>query len=109
MFQINTATRVRSVQTLVLFSACWLALSLLFSSTGYAQTLDSEEQAFLTLINNYRQASGLQPLQVSVTLTNASKWMSNDMATKNYFSHTDSLGRDPYQRLIDFGYTCNTW
>jgi hypothetical protein len=31
------------------------------------------------------------------------------MATNNYFSHTDSLGRDPFERMADFGYTYNTW
>jgi hypothetical protein len=31
------------------------------------------------------------------------------MAANNYFSHTDSLGRDPFARLDAFGYTYNTW
>jgi len=35
--------------------------------------------------------------------------MSRDMAEKDYFSHTDSLGRDPFQRMADFGYNYNTW
>jgi uncharacterized protein YkwD len=30
--------------------------------------------------------------------------MSQDMANKNYFSHTDSLGRDPFMRMAAFGY-----
>src|SRR3989304_854393 len=38
-----------------------------------------------------------------------SDWMSNDMAVNNYFSHTDSLGRDPFQRMAAFGYSYNTW
>jgi hypothetical protein len=35
--------------------------------------------------------------------------MVNDMGTNNYFSHTDSLGRDPFQRMDQMGYAYNTW
>ena len=73
-------------------------------SRAQTPTLDSQESAFLTLINNYRSQNGAGPLQVSVALENSSTWMSNDMAAKNYFSHTDSLGRDPFTRMAAFGY-----
>src|SRR5579883_2270170 len=72
-------------------------------------TLDSEEWAFLTLINNYRAQNGLSALQVDVDLENSAQWMSNDMASNNYFSHTDSLGRSPGARLAAFGYTYYPW
>lgn len=72
------------------------------TSTG-TPTLDSEESNFLTLINNYRAQNGAGPLQVSIALENSSLWMSNDMATNNYVSHTDSLGRSPATRLAAFG------
>src|SRR5579884_2711530 len=71
--------------------------------------LDSEEWAFLTLINNYRAQNGLSALQVDVDLENSAQWMSNDMASNNYFSHTDSLGRSPGARLAAFGYTYYPW
>jgi len=75
-------------------------------SVAYAQTpsLDGEESAFLTLINNFRAQNGAGPLQVSIALENSSAWMSNDMASKNYFGHSDSLGRDPFTRMAAFGY-----
>ncbi len=79
----------------------------LTATLGYAQsipTLSSQQLAFLTLINNYRAQNGAGPLQVSIALQNSSEWMSNDMATKNYFAHTDSLGRDPFTRMAAFGY-----
>ncbi|HVW85910.1 MAG TPA: CAP domain-containing protein, partial [Bryobacteraceae bacterium] len=76
---------------------------------GGTTALDSEESAFLTLINNYRAQNGAGPLKVSPTLENSSTWMSNDMASKNYVSHTDSLGRDPGSRLAAFGYTYSPW
>ncbi|HXG36716.1 MAG TPA: CAP domain-containing protein [Dehalococcoidia bacterium] len=69
----------------------------------------AEEQTLVSLINNYRASRGLSSLSVSGTLTNAAVWMSQDMATKDYFSHTDSLGRDPFQRMADFGYSYNNW
>jgi uncharacterized protein YkwD/chitodextrinase len=72
-------------------------------------TLDSEESAFLVLLNNYRAQNGAGPLKVSVTLEESSRWMSNDMASKNYVSHTDSLGRSTSARLQAFGYTFPPW
>ncbi len=84
---------------------------LFLSSYALAQTpvLDAEEQVVLKLINDYRAANGLGALQVSVALTNAADWMSSDMATKGYFSHTDSTGRDPFTRMRSLGYNFNTW
>ena len=70
-------------------------------------TLDSEEAAFVVLINAYRVQNGLTPLQVSVTLTESSKWLNQDMIANNYFDHTDSLGRDPGTRMFFFGYPSN--
>jgi uncharacterized protein YkwD len=71
--------------------------------------LDSEAWVFLTLINQYRAQNGAGPLQVSATLQNAAQWMSADMEAKNYFSHTDSLGRTAGARLAAFGYTYSPW
>jgi uncharacterized protein YkwD len=85
-------------------------LCALFAATiAHAQpTLDAEQTAFLTLINNYRAANGAGPLQVSIALQNAAQWMSGDLAAKNYFSHTDSLGRDAFSRMAAFGYAYPT-
>ncbi len=74
------------------------------------QPTDSEEMAFLEIINNFRAQNGAGPLQTSTELENSSRWMSNDLAAHNYFSHTDSLGRDPATRINSFGYsTANSW
>ena len=72
--------------------------------SGSSPSIDSEELAFLTLINNYRAQNGAPSLQLSATLQTSSRWMSNDMASKNYASHTDSLGRNLGARLAAFGY-----
>jgi len=71
-------------------------------------SLDSEEKAFLTLINNYRQQNGLPKLAVSYTLTRAAAWKSADMANNNYFAH-DDLSRTWVQRIRDCGYGFNTY
>ncbi|MBI1764861.1 MAG: VCBS repeat-containing protein [Acidobacteria bacterium] len=97
--------RVLGILLIIALAAGWR-----FERVAPAQTaLDSEELAFVQLINNYRQQNGLAPLQVSVTLTNAAKWMSADMAARGYFSHTDSLGRDPFVRMAAFGYNYQTY
>jgi uncharacterized protein YkwD len=70
--------------------------------------LGAEEVTFLNLINAYRIQNGAPALQVSAALTQSSQWMSEDMATRNYFDHTDSLGRDPFTRMIAFGYNYST-
>lgn len=104
--------RRQGVRWLSSLAACGLLLCLVLAATTRAQswpTLESEEQAFLDLINGYRQENGLEPFLVSAALTNSSKWMSADMAQKNYFSHTDSLGRNPFVRMADFSYNYNTW
>jgi hypothetical protein len=71
--------------------------------------IDSQEQAFLGLINDYRAQNGLGALSLNTQLNNAGEWMSADMGANNYFSHTDSQGRDPFERMADFGYNYNTW
>ena len=87
-----------------------LAFAPLSSDTPRADAaLDSEEQAFLTLINQYRQQNGLSTLSSTPTMENASVWMSGDMGAHAYFSHTDFQGRDPWTRLCDFSYCFNTW
>ncbi len=73
-----------------------------------AQSLDAEEQTMLRLINEYRAQGGLSQLKVSVALTNAAEWMSGDMASKNYFNHVDSQGRNPFTRMSAFGYNYST-
>lgn len=92
---------------LIVLAAALVAL--VGTTRGAEAALDSEEQAVLTLINNYRAQNGLGALSLNAQLNAASEWMSNDMAAKNYFSHTDSLGRDPFQRMAAFGYNYNTW
>jgi len=86
-----------------------VALAMSARATSADPQLDSEEQAFITLINNYRAQNALGPLSIDWEMQASSDWMSNDMGVNAYFSHTDSLGRDPWTRMCDFGYCYNTW
>lgn len=72
------------------------------SATDYA--LDSEEQKFVTLVNQYRQTKGAGPLKISPNLSRSAAWHSRDMANKENMDHTDSLGRDPGTRMDQCGY-----
>lgn len=71
-------------------------------------TFDEAEQAFLGIINQYRTTNGLEPLTVSVNLNQSASWMAQDLATKNYFSHRDSMGRDSQTRIAECGATMNS-
>ncbi len=71
---------------------------------------DAEEQAFLTLINNYRAQNSLGPLSVSFTLSRASAWKSRHLGENAYFGHDDTpIGRTWSTRVRDCGYSYNTY
>src|SRR3989304_5657686 len=100
--------RIRATALAPLLAAAALILASAATSSP-AAALDGEEQAFLGMINQYRASNGLGALSVNSQLTDAALWMSRDMGANNYFSHTDSLGRDPFARMAAFGYNYNTW
>lgn len=94
-------------------SALLLSLLCLLPLGGQAAARSVDETAAITasvqsdvvfLINGYRAANGLGPVSSNGSLAAAASWMANDMATKNYFSHTSSDGRSPQQRMAAFGY-----
>jgi hypothetical protein len=73
-------------------------------------TIDSEEQAFLGIINQYRAQNGLGPLELSNTLNKAAAWKSKHMADNNYFAHDDTpINRTWVERIRDCGHTYNAW
>lgn len=107
----GTSLRPRRLWELGFLTIVVFVLALSFARSAPAQVaLDSEELAFVQLINEYRLQNGITtPLQVSVALTNAARWMSADMALYRYFGHIDSSGRDPFVRMAGFGYGYNTY
>jgi uncharacterized protein YkwD len=66
---------------------------------------DTEEQAFLTLINDYRITNDLEPLVLSQTLSAAAEHHSEDMATNDFLGHEGSDGSTVEERFVAHGYT----
>jgi len=58
------------------------------------------------LINRHRKAYGLSPLSWDQELTAIALSHSTDMATYNYFSHTNPAGQTPTDRGNAAGYPC---
>jgi uncharacterized protein YkwD len=86
-----------------------LTATMLLPSSAHAIYTDTFEREQLRLINDYRADRGLARLRFDVKLTRAADWMGRDMGAKGYFSHTDSRGRDPFQRMASFKYPGDTW
>ena len=70
---------------------------------GYSP--DKQERAFLDLINAYRRKNGAGKLTLQNQLGQAADHHSEDMASKNYFSHKLSNGDSPEENIERFGYT----
>ena len=68
-------------------------------------SLDSEERAFLDLINDYRRNNGAGALSLNNNLGAAADYHSRDMAEKNYFKHTLKNGDSAEENIRRFGYT----
>lgn len=82
----------------------WASRSRTASGANYVVKQEAE---FLALINEYRQANGLEPLGRNIALDAASRGHSKDMAMNGYFSHTSQDGRSPWNRIEQAGYSCN--
>lgn len=75
-----------------------------------ANTIDRLELTEVRMINRFRAARGLRALRIDGTLTRTAGWHAYNLGTHRMFSHTDYLGRDPFQRLRAFGYpSSDTW
>lgn len=74
------------------------------------RSVDPVEAAQVRMINQFRAARGLPALRIDGKLSVSAAWMARDMGAKGYFSHTDSVRRDTFQRLRAFGYpSADTW
>ena len=65
---------------------------------------DTEEAAFLSLINDYRASQGLGALAATPLLNQVAYDHSLDMATNAYFDHNDQQGHSPFDRMAAAGY-----
>jgi len=64
----------------------------------------TEEYYMLSLINNERQAQGLEPLTMNSSLSTAAKLHSQDMINRNFFNHINPDGLTPSDRARNAGY-----
>lgn len=69
------------------FLAVVVTAVLVAPAANAAIKLTSPEAAFLSVMNQTRQARGLAPLRVDPNLVRAARWQSSDMLNKGYFSH----------------------
>jgi uncharacterized protein YkwD len=106
---IRTAPPQRTRRSLRIAAALTLLTTTLVSlvgmtSSAQARTIDRTEVTEVRMINQFRRAHGMRPLRIDGTLTRAAGWVALDLGRTGRFSHTDSRGRDPFDRLRAFGY-----
>ncbi|MEA2574814.1 MAG: hypothetical protein QOH93_2112 [Chloroflexia bacterium] len=65
-------------------------------------SLDGDESYVLQAINEQRAAAGVDPVKLQATITEISRSRSNDMAARNYFSHTSPEGKQFLNMLGDY-------
>ncbi len=70
--------------------------------------LSSIELEVVRLVNIERQKEGLKPLVASSEISNVARKKSEDMASKNYFSHTSPTYGSPFDMMKSFGIKYNT-
>jgi len=78
------------------------------SGSGAFVTLNPLESGMLAAINARRIAAGLKPVAIDPVLTEVSRTRSQDMVSRNYFSHTTPDGTTFVQALLDNGVDTGT-
>ncbi|TYR76593.1 sporulation protein [Rossellomorea vietnamensis] len=66
-------------------------------------TLSQFERQVVDLTNQERAKAGLPALSADAELSNVAREKSNDMQTKNYFSHTSPTYGSPFDMMNSFG------
>lgn len=69
------------------------------------QGISAVESKVIELTNAQRRKNGLKDLQADTALSNVARTKSNDMRSKNYFSHTSPTYGSPFDMMRDFGIT----
>jgi uncharacterized protein YkwD len=66
--------------------------------------MSAEEAEVLRLVNAERAEAGCRALVSNDTLLGTARAHSTDMATRNFFSHTNPDGQSPFDRMRQAGY-----
>lgn len=94
--------RARYAVAFLLLFSLWCATIATPPAPLAAQT--DVRQQVIELTNQIRRANNLPPLKRNDNLQAAADWITQDNASHNTLSHTDSLGRSIDQRFPAFGY-----
>lgn len=70
-----------------------------------SSALSAYEQQVVDLTNKERTSRGLKALKVDTELSKVARMKSQDMANKNYFSHTSPTYGSPFDMMKQFGIT----
>ncbi len=89
-----------------MYSASYRAARDIKKSTVSNESLAGLESYMFELINNDRQKFGQQKLRLSSGLSQVARQFAQDMATRNFFDHTDPSGNTPHTRARMAGLSC---
>ena len=67
--------------------------------------LTADEQLMVAMINQQRQAVGVNPVKADLRLTAVGRAKANDMKVNNYFSHTSPTYGSPWAMMQQVGIT----
>jgi uncharacterized protein YkwD len=104
----------KAIALLLVTAVAVVLLVTVLAGVAGAMTYSSDEVAFVSLINQYREAQGLPGLLVSDAISDASNKHSADMARYGFFDHTSlhsdyfPIGSAPWDRMRLCGYSYNT-
>jgi uncharacterized YkwD family protein len=78
------------------------------AATASVSGLTANEQQMLNLINQERARYGLTPLKADLQVTKVARVKSQEMISRNYFSHQSPTYGSPFDMLKRFGITYRT-
>jgi uncharacterized YkwD family protein/spore coat assembly protein SafA len=68
----------------------------------------SIENQVIKLVNQQRAAQGIKPLKANWQLSRVARYKSQDMKTRNYFTHTSPAYGSPFDMMKAFGISFST-
>lgn len=110
IFEVNDPTGSAIVNVPVYVGATFPLLPDFFAlnkpklSTAPVGNLGDARKELLKLINRDRADHGISPVALDDELNTVAQGHSNNMATNNFFGHTDPEGRSPDDRRKEAGY-----
>lgn len=89
-----------------MYSSSYKAARDIKKSTVSNESMAGLESYMFELINSDRQKFGQQKLRMSSSLSQVARKFAQDMATRNFFDHTDPSGNTPHMRARMAGLNC---